>query len=990
MSSSEEEFVVDETSEDDIEPEPEPEPDSSSDPEITPSKARASPMRRRRRLSNLAAKGRSIPTRQARRVLRSRIATRKRRLSTGHEEQVNDDENTVTPRKKITRVRKKINYQILPLTSVQDEIEKASRDSNVKLFKTSGPFGGNEETKVLLSSGGPDAENSSDDDLFGKLQGNESTDRRGSAPADSDPLGIDTNIDFSAVGGLDSYIDQLKEMIELPLKYPEVYKRFGITPPRGVLFHGPPGTGKTLMARALASSCSASGGKKVTFFMRKGADCLSKWVGEAERQLRLLFTEAKNQQPSIIFFDEIDGLAPVRSSKQEQIHASIVSTLLALMDGMDNRGQVIVIGATNRPDSVDPALRRPGRFDREFYFPLPDLEARKKIIQIHTNVWDPPLKKPFIEHIARLTKGYGGADLRALCTESALSAIQHRYPQIYRSKEKLQIDPSTIHVKARDVLKSVNKITPSSARTISSIANPLPTKVEILLDSHLRKLISVVDKLLPCNKPLSPLDEALIECSEDEQNDGGFSKLEAFRELQTSRVFRPRLLLYGSTGMGQTYLASAILHHLEGYFIQSLDLGTLYSDSSVSPEAMLIQLLVETKKRTPSVIFVPNIDEWLKSLSVTAKSTFFNFVKSLNPNDAILILAYIENDEQIIDYDTRSLFGFSTENIQVIEPISKKARKRFLGKILNYVSSTPLEYSNKSPKPKVLEHLPIVIDYSHDLKPDDTEKKRKALQIRNKLKIKLSGIIEPLLSRYKKFKKPIIDSDLVIDAIQAKSSPNNDNAKSYETENGMILEISTGKRYYNMDLNVIEERLWNGFYLHPKQFLSDIKKIHKDANTSQVRDRIVTASEMLTNAEVFIDELITDEGFIKECEYLVQYNKSIQNPQQIKSPSPPPQNDDKQITYIADDDKQDIEPAIDLSKSSPPELKMSIDKYNRFKEKLVLKTDNQSVERLEQIYSYLVDTFWHHKDNWDRDFIISMLSKSLDSILESINEISTV
>lgn len=146
--------------------------------------------------------------------------------------------------------------------------------------------------------------------------------------------------------------------------------------------------------------------------MRKGADVLSKWVGEAERQLRLLFEEAKNSQPSIIFFDEIDGLAPVRSSKQDQIHASIVSTLLALMDGMDGRGQVIIIGATNRPDAVDPALRRPGRFDREFYFPLPDLGARRRILEINTSKWQPPLKEEFLDELAVLTKGYGGADLR--------------------------------------------------------------------------------------------------------------------------------------------------------------------------------------------------------------------------------------------------------------------------------------------------------------------------------------------------------------------------------------------------------------------------------------------------------------------------------------------------------------------------------------------------------------------------------------------------
>ena len=154
------------------------------------------------------------------------------------------------------------------------------------------------------------------------------------------------------------------EMVIFPLLYPEIFTKFNIIPPRGVLFYGPPGTGKTLMARALASECSQDG-RKVAFFMRKGADCLSKWIGESERQLRLLFDQAYVMRPSIIFFDEIDGLAPVRSSRNDQIHSSIVSTLLALMDGLDNRGEIIVIGATNRIENIDPALRRPGRFDRE-------------------------------------------------------------------------------------------------------------------------------------------------------------------------------------------------------------------------------------------------------------------------------------------------------------------------------------------------------------------------------------------------------------------------------------------------------------------------------------------------------------------------------------------------------------------------------------------------------------------------------------------------
>lgn len=242
-------------------------------------------------------------------------------------------------------------------------------------------------------------------DSFGRVK------RDGDRLADVDPLGVDMDIDFGHVGGLENHVQQLKEMVALPLLYPDLFQRFGVTPPRGVLFHGPPGTGKTLVARALAASCGSSG-QKVSFFMRKGADCLSKWVGEAERQLRLLFEEAKNSQPSIIFFDEIDGLAPVRSSKQDQIHASIVSTLLALMDGMDGRGQVVVIGATNRPDSIDPALRRPGRFDREFYFPLPNKAARSQILSIHTQRWDPPLDAGLKEVLAEATNGFGGADLR--------------------------------------------------------------------------------------------------------------------------------------------------------------------------------------------------------------------------------------------------------------------------------------------------------------------------------------------------------------------------------------------------------------------------------------------------------------------------------------------------------------------------------------------------------------------------------------------------
>lgn len=396
------------------------------------------------------------------------------------------------------------------------------------------------------------------------------------ALADADPLGVDMNVDFNQVGGLANHINQLKEMVQLPLLYPEVFQQFHVTPPRGVLFHGPPGTGKTLLARALANSIG-SGGRKITFYMRKGADALSKWVGEAEKQLRLLFEEARKTQPSIIFFDEIDGLAPVRSSKQEQIHASIVSTLLALMDGMDGRGQVIVIGATNRPDNIDPALRRPGRFDREFYFPLPDVDGRKAILDIHTKDWG--LSTDFKTSLAENTKGYGGADLRALCTEAALNAIQRTYPQIYSSEQKLVVDPSKISIHATDFMISIKKMVPSSERSASSGAAPLPKAVAPLLREQFAAIEETVKTILPLKPKITALEEAMFEPYED--SDHGFGRENLQQDFDRSRLFRPRLLISGQPGMGQNYIASAILHHFERVHVQRCDLATILGDGRV-------------------------------------------------------------------------------------------------------------------------------------------------------------------------------------------------------------------------------------------------------------------------------------------------------------------------------------------------------------------------------------------------------------------------
>lgn len=494
------------------------------------------------------------------------------------------------------------------------------------------------------------------------------------ALADADPLGVDTSVDFSKVGGLAGHIDQLKEMVLLPLLYPELFMKFHVTPPRGVLFHGPPGTGKTLLARALSNSIGHNG-KKVTFYMRKGADALSKWVGEAEKQLRLLFDEARKNQPSIIFFDEIDGLAPVRSSKQEQIHASIVSTLLALMDGMDGRGQVIVIGATNRPDNIDPALRRPGRFDREFYFPLPDVDARRAILDIHTRSWG--LSEPFKKSLADRTKGYAGADLRALCTEAALNAIQRTYPQIYTSQDKLVVDANRISVQSTDFSLSIKKLVPSSERSASSGAAPIPKPIEPLLNTQLKTIKEQLDRILPRKKKLTALEEAMYEPYND--HDHGVGREAMQHEFERARIFRPRLLLAGGPGAGQGYLSSALLHYLEGVHVQNFDLPTLMGDGQPA-EQVIVRLFAEVKRRKPSVIYIPNIDVWHATLSASAAMlTFKTMLRSLAPTEPVLVLATSECEMSELDSELiRDVFGYSKKNRHEIPRPNKVSLLFFL------------------------------------------------------------------------------------------------------------------------------------------------------------------------------------------------------------------------------------------------------------------------------------------------------------------------
>ncbi|QID85314.1 TAT-binding protein-like protein 7, AAA ATPase [Saccharomyces pastorianus] len=789
-----------------------------------------------------------------------------------------------------------------------------------RLFPTGGPFGGNDVTTIFGKNTNfynqvPSAYNndnnnnklildsdSSDDEILPlgatpKVKKVDAQKKKKKKPeiADLDPLGVDMNINFDDIGGLDNYIDQLKEMVALPLLYPELYQNFNITPPRGVLFHGPPGTGKTLMARALAASCS-SDERKITFFMRKGADILSKWVGEAERQLRLLFEEAKKQQPSIIFFDEIDGLAPVRSSKQEQIHASIVSTLLALMDGMDNRGQVIVIGATNRPDAVDPALRRPGRFDREFYFPLPDVKARSKILQIQTKKWTSPLSIEFINKLAILTKGYGGADLRSLCTEAALISIQRNFPQIYRSNDKLLVDPSKIKVKVNDFMLALKKIVPSSARSTGSSPQPLPELIKPLLVDQVNNLKEKLDYILKKDdsdfqKTTSLLQDFIDyeEYSEEEEEDeddykgfegaSKFRSYEFFDSMAESQICKPRLLINGPKGNGQQYVGAALLNYLEDFNVQNLDLASLVSESSRTIEAAVVQSFMEAKKRQPSVVFIPNMDIWINTIPENVILVLSGLFRSLQSNEMVLLLCLAE-DLNISEIKDGILSDFAFDrNIFHLNKPSIQNIMAYYSNLIELLKTKPSDIPMKRKRVKPLPELPKVIsnatltNFDENGEPlSENEVLRRKLKTfqhqdmrsKNVLKIKLSGLMDLFKNRYKRFRKPPIDDAFLVHLFEPDTNADPSWQPAYIKDMDMILEISTGRRFFNMDLDIVEERLWNGYYSEPKQFLKDIELIYRDANTIGDRERVIKASEMFANAQMGIEEISTPD-FIQEC-----------------------------------------------------------------------------------------------------------------------------
>ncbi|GLI60628.1 hypothetical protein VaNZ11_002825 [Volvox africanus] len=529
--------------------------------------------------------------------------------------------------------------------------------------------------------------------------------------AEINPVAVDPSVGFDQVGGLDSYIEALKEMVFLPLVYPELFTRFNVQPPRGVLFYGPPGTGKTLVARALAAHATRYGGRKVSFYMRKGADVLSKWVGEAERQLRLLFEEAQRNAPAIIFFDEIDGLAPVRSSRQDQIHNSIVSTLLALMDGLDSRGQVVVIGATNRPDALDGALRRPGRFDRELLFPLPGLQARRSILEIHTRKWSERPSPQLLDELAGLCVGYCGADLKAVCAEAALHAVRRRYPQIYASEDKLIVEPSSVRVERGDFLAAIAAITPASNRSAAAHARPLSGGAAPCLASRLAAILGRLKNTFP------PAAQCLAAVSTREGRVGGEGSAAAVSAPSTSLILppgragpsgvrasvqlrggpcggtlgsllsrlpsflvtRPRLLLCGPAACGQSQLAAALLYALEGLPAHAIGLPALLANPGArSPEEALVWAIVEARRSAPAILYLPHLQLWWQTAPPQLRATLVMLLRDLPPELPLLLLATADVPFYELDREVRTGIFHCVEDVVGLQTPTEQQRRDML------------------------------------------------------------------------------------------------------------------------------------------------------------------------------------------------------------------------------------------------------------------------------------------------------------------------
>ncbi len=455
-------------------------------------------------------------------------------------------------------------------------------------------------------------------------------------------------VTYEDIGGLHEAIQRIREMVELPLKHPELFKRLGIDPPKGVLLHGPPGCGKTLVARAVANESDAY------FIAINGPEIMGKFYGESEHRLRQVFDDAEKNAPSIIFIDEIDAIAPKREEVTGEVERRVVAQLLALMDGLKARGQVIVIGATNRPNALDPALRRPGRFDREIEIGVPDRDGRREILQIHTRGM-PLAEDVNLDRVADMTHGFVGADLAALCREAAMKALRRYLPEMDLDEEV--IPPHVlekIKITMKDFLDALKEIQPSAIR------------------------------------------EVLVEVPNVHWDDvGGLEEVK--RELKEAvewplkhpKVFKrmgvdpPKgILLYGPPGTGKTLLAKAIATESEANFI-SVKGPELMSKWVGESEKAVREIFRKARIVSPTIIFFDEIDSLAPRRGFTSETQVTERVVSqllteldgLEPLREIIVIAATSRPDML---DPALLRPGRFDRLIYVPPPDKKARLEIL------------------------------------------------------------------------------------------------------------------------------------------------------------------------------------------------------------------------------------------------------------------------------------------------------------------------
>lgn len=380
------------------------------------------------------------------------------------------------------------------------------------------------------------------------------------------------SVTYEDIGGLEGELQRIREMIELPLKHPEVFSRLGIDPPKGVLLFGPPGTGKTLIARAVANESGAN------FYAIQGPEIMSKFYGQSEERLREMFTEAEKNAPSVIFIDELDSIAPKRDEVHGEVERRIVAQLLTLMDGLTTRGYVIVIAATNRDEAIDPALRRPGRFDREIEIGVPTISGRQEILQIHTRGM--PLEEGVkLDHIAKITHGFVGADLASLAREAAMKSLRRYLPEIDLGKPIPTEILEKMKVTAGDFNDALREIEPSAMREVF-VEVPIVSWADVGgLDEVKKELHEAIE--MPMEDP----------------------------ESFTRMGIRPPkgVLLFGAPGTGKTLIARAIANESKANFI-SIKGPEIMSKWVGESEKAVRMIFKKAKQVSPSIVFLDEID----------------------------------------------------------------------------------------------------------------------------------------------------------------------------------------------------------------------------------------------------------------------------------------------------------------------------------------------------------------------------------------------